>query len=126
MPLERPSIINIERSVAAGIQRASLGANTANEDYFASAYLTGPLFGAQNPTLLNGWRRGPIMTRNGTSVPSFLCRTVFRPNTNASGTPGVSRTTLAFGDQPEQWIDMNEEVTSRRADVLRQRATLEL
>ena len=34
--LERPSIVNIERSVAAGIQRASLGANAATEDYFAS------------------------------------------------------------------------------------------
>jgi phosphate-selective porin OprO and OprP len=30
--LERPSIINIERDVAAGIQRASLGANAATED----------------------------------------------------------------------------------------------
>jgi phosphate-selective porin OprO/OprP len=80
--LERPSIINIERSVAAGIQRASLGANAATEDYFASAYLTGPLFGAQNPTLLNGeqvgfiggWRRGPIMMTTGTSMPGFRAR----------------------------------------------------
>ena len=38
--LERPSIINIERSVAAGDQRASVGAKGATEDYFASAYLT--------------------------------------------------------------------------------------
>jgi phosphate-selective porin OprO/OprP len=30
--LERPSIINIERSVAAGIQRASLGASASTED----------------------------------------------------------------------------------------------
>src|SRR6266446_404203 len=56
--LERPSIINIERSVAAGIQRASLGANAATEDYFASASLTGRLFGAQRPTLLNGEQVG--------------------------------------------------------------------
>jgi hypothetical protein len=39
--------------VAAGIERASLGANAANKDYFASAYLTGPLFGAQMPNFLN-------------------------------------------------------------------------
>jgi len=58
--LERPSIINIERSVAAGIQRASLGANAATEEYFASAYLTSPLFGAQNPNLLNGEQMGFI------------------------------------------------------------------
>jgi phosphate-selective porin OprO/OprP len=56
--LERPSIINIERSVAADKQRASLGANAATEDYFASAYLTGPLFGAQRPTLFNGEQVG--------------------------------------------------------------------
>jgi phosphate-selective porin OprO/OprP len=52
--LERPSIISIKRSVAAGMQRASLGADAATEDYFASAYLTGPVFGAQKDTLLNG------------------------------------------------------------------------
>jgi hypothetical protein len=46
--------------VAAGIQRASLGADAAIEDFNASAYLTGPLFGAQNPTLLNGERVGFI------------------------------------------------------------------
>jgi phosphate-selective porin OprO and OprP len=50
--LERPSIINIERSVAAGGRRASLGAKAATEAYFASAYLTGPVFGAQKDTLL--------------------------------------------------------------------------
>jgi len=51
--LERPSIVLIERDVAAGIQRASLGGYAATDDYFASAYLTGPTFGAQKNTLLN-------------------------------------------------------------------------
>jgi hypothetical protein len=41
--LERPSIIIIERSVAAGIQRTALGGYAATEDYFSSAYLTGPI-----------------------------------------------------------------------------------
>jgi phosphate-selective porin OprO and OprP len=58
--LERASIINIERSVAADKQRASLGVNAAIEDYFASAYLTGPPFGAQRPTLLNGEQVGLV------------------------------------------------------------------
>jgi phosphate-selective porin OprO/OprP len=58
--LERPSIINIERSVAAGIQRASLGASAATEDYFASSYVTGPLFGAQSSSLLNGEQVGAV------------------------------------------------------------------
>jgi len=80
--LERPSIINIERGVAAGIQRASLGAKASTEDYSASAYLTGPVFGAQKNSLLNGeqlgllgdWRRGPIMIKIGTSMQSSPAR----------------------------------------------------
>jgi phosphate-selective porin OprO and OprP len=78
--LERPSIINIERSVAAG-KRASLGANAATEDYFASAYLTGPLFGAQNRTLLNGEQLGfvgrlaaPALSRRGLESPCGVHR----------------------------------------------------
>jgi len=33
---------------------------------------------------------------------------VFHPNINASGTPGVSQTTLTLGDQPELRIDFNK------------------
>jgi phosphate-selective porin OprO/OprP len=114
--LERPSIINIERSVAAGIQRASLGANAATEDYFASAYLTGPLFGAQNTTLLNGEQVGfigrlaarPYHDEDWNLHTGFSGQTVFHPNINASGTPGVSQTTLTLGDQPDLRIDFNE------------------
>jgi phosphate-selective porin OprO and OprP len=80
--LERPSIINIERSVAAGDQRASLGAKVSTKDYLALAYITGPDFGDQNGRLLNGeqagfvgrWRHGPIMTRTGTSTPPSRVR----------------------------------------------------
>jgi phosphate-selective porin OprO/OprP len=114
--LERPSIINIERSVAAGIQRASLGANAATEDYFASAYVTGPLFGAQKNTLLNGEQVGfvgrlaarPYHDEDWNLHTGFSGQTAFHPNINASGTPGASRTTLEFGDRPELWIDFND------------------
>jgi phosphate-selective porin OprO/OprP len=118
--LERPSIINIERSVAAGIQRASLGANAANEDYFASAYLTGPLFGAQRPTLLNGEQVG-LIGRFATRLyhdedwnfhTEFSGQMAFHPNVNANGTPGVSRTTLTLADFPEQRIDFNPLVST--------------
>ena len=113
--LERPSII-IERSVAASIQRASRGTNAATEDYFASAYLTGPLFGAQNPTLLNGEQVGfigrlatrPYHDEDWNLHAGFSGQTVFHPNINASGTPGVSQTTLTFGDQPELRIDFKK------------------
>jgi phosphate-selective porin OprO/OprP len=114
--LERPSIVNIERSVAAGIQRASLGVDAATEDYFASAYLTGPLFGAQNPTLLNGEQVGfigrlaarPYHDDDWSLHAGFSGQTVFHPNINASGTPGVSQTTLTLDDEPELRIDFNK------------------
>jgi phosphate-selective porin OprO and OprP len=38
----------------------------------------------------------------------FSGQTVFHPNVNASGTPGVSRATLTLGDFPELHIDFNE------------------
>ena len=113
--LERASIINIERSVAAGIQRASLGANAATEDYFASAYLTGPLFGAQSATRLNGEQVGligrlatrPYHDEDWNFHTEFSGQMAFHPNVNASGAPGVSRTTLTLADFPELRIDFN-------------------
>jgi phosphate-selective porin OprO and OprP len=118
--LERPSIISIERSVAAGIQRASLGAKASTEDYFASVYLTGPVFGAQKDTLLNGEQLGfigrlaarPYHDEYWNLHAGFSGQTVFHPNVNASGTPGISRTTLTLGDFPELHIDFNELVDS--------------
>jgi phosphate-selective porin OprO and OprP len=118
--LERPSIVNIERSVAAGITRASLGANAATEDYFASAYLTGPLFGAQRPTLLNGEQVGlvgrlaarPYHDEDWNLHAEFSGQMAFHPNVNANGTPGVSRTTFTFADEPELEIDFNPLVST--------------
>jgi phosphate-selective porin OprO and OprP len=118
--LERPSIVNIERSVAAGIERASLGANAATEDYFASAYLTGPLFGAQRPILLNGEQVGfvgrlaarPYHDEDWNFHAEFSGQIAFHPNMIASGTPGVSRTTFTFADEPELEIDFNPLVST--------------
>jgi phosphate-selective porin OprO/OprP len=94
--LERPSIINIERSVAAGDQRASLGAKGATEDYFASAYLTGPYFGDQNGALLNGEQLGfvgrlagrPYHDEDRNLHAGLSGQTVFHPNINARARPG--------------------------------------
>ena len=118
--LERPSIINIERSVAASDQRASLGAKGATEDYFASAYLTGPYFGDQNGALLNGEQLGfvgrlagrPYHDEDRNLHAGLSGQTVFHPNINATGTPGVSRTTFTLQDRPELRIDMNRLITT--------------
>jgi phosphate-selective porin OprO/OprP len=118
--LERPSIVNIERSVAAGITRASLGASAVTEDYFASAYLTGPLYGAQRPTLLNGEQLGavgrfaarPYYDKDWNLHAEFSGQMAFHPNVIANGTPGVSRTTLTLADEPELEIDFNPLVST--------------
>jgi phosphate-selective porin OprO/OprP len=114
--LERPSIINIERSVAAGIQRASLGASASTEDYFASSYVTGPVFGAQSSSLLNGEQVGavarlaarPYHDEDWSLHAEVSGQMAFHPNVNANGAPGLSRTTLVIADQPELRIDFNK------------------
>jgi len=118
--LERPGIVNVYRRLAAGIARASLGANAATEDYFASAYLTGPRFGAQQPTLLNGEQLGlvgrlavrPYHDDDWNLHAGVSGQTVFHPNVIANGTPGVSRTTLDFGVDAELEIDFNQLVNT--------------
>jgi len=118
--LERPGIVNVYRRLAAGIARASLGANAATEDYFASAYLTGPLFGAQGPRLLNGEQVGvigrlaarPYHDENTNLHAEFSGQVAFHPNVDANGTPGVSRTTLTLADFPELRIDFNPLVST--------------
>src|SRR5262249_9372345 len=52
--MERPSIVEIARNVAAGDARASGGAKASADHYFVAGYLTGASFGAQNTSLLNG------------------------------------------------------------------------
>jgi phosphate-selective porin OprO and OprP len=118
--LERPGIVNVYRRLAAGIARASLGANAATEDYFASAYVTGPRFGAQQPTLLNGEQLGlvgrlavrPYRDDDWNLHAGVSGQMVFRPDVTASGTPGVSRTTLDFGVDAELEIDFNQLVNT--------------
>jgi phosphate-selective porin OprO/OprP len=48
--LERPSIVEIARNVAAGDTRASAGVRGFGEQWFAAAYLTGQKYGAQTAT----------------------------------------------------------------------------
>src|SRR5206468_3556420 len=68
--MERPSIVEIARNVAAGDARASVGAKAdassislpfaSKGSYFASAYLTGTSYGAQSASLLNGEQLGIV------------------------------------------------------------------
>jgi phosphate-selective porin OprO/OprP len=118
--MERPSIVEIARNVAAGDARASGGAKASTDDYFVAGYLTGATYGAQNPTLLNGEQFGlvgrlagrPYYDEDWNFDVGFSGEYVAHPNINASGTPGVSRTTFNLQDRPELRIDMNRLIST--------------
>src|SRR5271165_6512340 len=119
--LERPSIIEISRNVAAGDARATYPEVKASTDrYFAAVALTGAPYGAQSSSLLNGEQVGtvgriagrPYYDKDWNVHLDFSGEYVFHPNFNASNTPGVSQTTLSFQDRPELRIDMNRLIST--------------
>ena len=109
--LERPSIVEIARNVAAGDARAVFPQLKASTDrYFAAWAMTGAPYGANtsaNP--LNGEQLGtvgrlagrPYYDDDWTLHLDFSGEYVFHSNINNSGVAGVSRTTLIFQDRPE-------------------------
>ena len=107
--LERPSIIEISRNVAAGDARASGGVKASTDRYFASFYGTGAPYGAQTNALLNGEQVGvvgrlagrPYYDQDWNVHLDFSGEYVFHPNINANGTAGVNRTTFNLQDRPE-------------------------
>jgi phosphate-selective porin OprO/OprP len=117
--MERPSIIEISRNVAAGDARATFPSVKASNDgislpwgsgsYFAALAFTGAPYGAQTSNFLNGEQLGmvgrlagrPYYDEDWNFHLDVSGENVFHPNINASGTPGVSRETLSFGDRPE-------------------------
>jgi phosphate-selective porin OprO/OprP len=118
--MERPSIVEISRNVAAGDARASVGAKASTDDYFVAAYLTGAPYGAQNPTLLSSEQLGfvgrlagrPYYDEDWNVHLDFSGENVFHPNINSNGVPGVSVQTLSFQDRPELRIDQNRLIST--------------
>jgi phosphate-selective porin OprO and OprP len=107
--MERPSIIEISRNVAAGDARASGGLKASTDRYFASFYGTGAPYGAQTSALLNGEQIGmvgrlagrPYYDQDWNVHLDASGEYVVHPNINANGVPGVSRTTFNLQDRPE-------------------------
>src|SRR5271166_460851 len=107
--MERPSIIEISRNVAAGDARASGGFKASTDRYFASFYGTGTPYGAQTSALLNGEQIGmvgrlagrPYYDNDWNVHLDFSGEYVVHPNINANGVPGVNRTTFNLQDRPE-------------------------
>ena len=58
--LERPSIVEIARSIAAGDGRSVVGGRWTQERYFASAYLTGDSYGGNNTTQATSGQTGGV------------------------------------------------------------------
>ena len=128
--MERPSIIEISRNVAAGDARATIPGIKASNDvswrwgstgsYFAALALTGASFGANSSNTLGGEQLGmvgraagrPYYDKDWNVHLDVSGEYVFHPNINNSGTPGVSKTTLSFSDRPELRIDNNRLVST--------------
>ena len=66
--LERPSIVEIARNIAAGDARSVAGARYAADRYFLTAYLTGAPYGSQNPTLAQPQQTGAVARIAGRPV----------------------------------------------------------
>jgi phosphate-selective porin OprO/OprP len=123
--MERPSIIEIARNVAAGDARATAGLKASTDQYFAAWAMTGTTYGAQSASLLNGEQIStvgrlagrPYYDKDWNVQLDFSGEYVFHPNINASGTPGVSRTTVNLQDRPELRIDMNRLISTGNLSI---------
>jgi phosphate-selective porin OprO/OprP len=113
--MERPSIIEIARNVAAGDARASFGLKASTDDYFASAYVTGGTWGDQSAGLLNGEQIGGVLrlaTRpfhgdDWNVHAGFSGSMVFQPSESNSHQTGDTIEAIQLRDRPELRIDTN-------------------
>jgi phosphate-selective porin OprO/OprP len=108
--LERPSIVEIARRLAAGDARASLGVQANGNQWFAAGYLTGQTYGQQSATLSTVSQTGatlrvagrPYTDRDMDVHLGFSTSGVFHVTRNAQGQ------TLQLADRPELRIDQNQ------------------
>ncbi|TCH99818.1 porin [Roseococcus sp. SYP-B2431] len=107
--MERPSIVDVGRSIAAGDSRASFGARWADRRWFASAYLTGAAYGSQSSALATPQQTGgafrvagrPIASEDWDMHLGFSTSMAFDIGRTANGQ------TIQLRDRPELRIDNN-------------------
>lgn len=112
--LERPSIVEASRNVAAGDARSSAGVRWAEPRYFVAGYLTGAPYASQNAALAQPQQTGgtlrvagrPIASENMDLHLGFSGSSAFRIQRTASGQ------TLTIQDRPELRIDENRLVST--------------
>jgi phosphate-selective porin OprO/OprP len=113
--MERPSIVEIARNVAAGDARASLGFKASTDDYFASAYLTGGSWGDQGAALLNEEQLGgavrlamrPFHGEDWNVHVGFSGSGIIQPARSNVDQAGPTTHNIQLRDRPELRIDMN-------------------
>ncbi len=119
--MERPSIVEIARNVAAGDARATIpGLKASTDQYFAALALTGAPFGGNTGNNLGGEQLGmvgrvagrPYYDKDWNVHLDVSGEYVFHPSINNTGIPGVSKTTLTFQDRPELRIDSNRLIST--------------
>jgi len=123
--MERPSIVEIARNVAAGDARASIGAKANGDQWFASGYLTGGNWGDQGVTLLNEEQLGvvgrlagrPLYGEDWSLHVGFSGSYMFQPPQSNVDQPGESLHNTQLRDRPELRIDMNRLIDTGLIDT---------
>jgi phosphate-selective porin OprO/OprP len=125
--MERPSIIEIARNVAAGDARASAGLKANQDQWFASGYFTGSPYGAQTSSLLNGEQMSmvgraagrPYYDEDWNIHLDLSGEYVFKPAINLTGTtPNVNQHTFNLQDRPEdRAADMNRLISTGNLSI---------
>jgi phosphate-selective porin OprO/OprP len=123
--MERPSIVEIARNVAAGDARASFGFKASTDDYFASAYLTGGTWGDQTAGSLNKEQLGGVMRiaarpfhgEDWNVHAGFSGSAVFQPARSNADQPGDTVENIQLRDRPELRVDMNRLIDTGPLEV---------
>jgi len=123
--MERPSIVEIARNLAAGDARASIGGKANGDQWFASAYLTGGNFGDQSATLLNEEQLGAVARLAGRPLygddwnlhVGFSGSYLAQPGKSNVDQTGDSVHNIQLRDRPELRIDMNRLIDTGTIDT---------
>ena len=112
--LERPSVVEASRNIAAGDARSSFGGRWATDRYFVAGYLTGAPYGSQTAALAQPQQTGGTLRLAGRPLASddvdvhlgVSASDAFRIQRTATGQ------TLTIQDRPELRIDTNRLVST--------------
>ncbi|MGI4797787.1 MAG: OprO/OprP family phosphate-selective porin [Janthinobacterium lividum] len=114
MFLERPSIVEASRSIAAGDGRSAAGVRWAEKRYFIASYLTGAPYASQSTALAQPQQTGGTIRVAGRPIASE--DTDLHLGLSGSSAFRIQRTstgqTLTVQDRPELRIDTNRLVST--------------